>query len=50
MAKDKEIAAQPDKTLGRRNGRIKSPGQLRLLASRHVLRKPAFRAKRRDWR
>lgn len=39
MAKDKDLIAQRRKASAQRNGRVKRPNQLRLLASRHVLRK-----------
>ena len=48
MAKDKDLIVQRNKTLARRNGLIMHVDQLRLLASRHVLRKPARRTRPSD--
>ncbi|MDP2660255.1 MAG: hypothetical protein Q8R28_05960 [Dehalococcoidia bacterium] len=43
MSKDKELIAPRDKALQRRNGRVKRTNHLRLLASKHVLRKAGGR-------
>jgi len=45
MAKDKDLIAQRRKASAQRNGRVKRPNQLRLLASRHVLRKVSRRVR-----
>ena len=46
MAKSKDLIAQGRKASTGRNGRIKKVDQLRLLASKHVLRKASRRVRR----